>query len=352
MSTMAGPGTRSDPQVARMVHTVILPGFRGTTVPTWLARAIEKGVGAVLYFAGNLTADPAHLSDRLHGLRPDLLIASDEEGGTVTRLHAGTGSPYPGHKELGAGGDTRRTREVAHAMGRDLRAAGIDAALAPVMDVNVDSANPVIGPRAFGDDPVLVAEHGTAFITGLRAAGLATAAKHFPGHGDTSVDSHVALPIVDVDMVTLHQRELVPFAAAVAADADMVLAGHIVVPALDDAPASVSPRAYALLRGELGFRGVAVTDALDMRGLARHTGAKTGPTAIARGAVAALAAGADLLCLGNPYTAGHDDSAVFGAVRDRLLEAVSSGTVPVGRLAEAAERVDRLLTRHKRTLDQ
>ncbi|WP_245646004.1 glycoside hydrolase family 3 N-terminal domain-containing protein [Nocardiopsis trehalosi] len=331
-----------------MANAVVMPGFTGTGVPDWLARAIDEGLRSVLYFAPNLTADPAGLSERLHGLRPDLLIASDEEGGTVTRLHAAAGSPYPGHGELGAADDLDRTRDVAEAMGRELRSVGVDAAIAPVMDVNVDPANPVIGPRSFGADPHRVAAHGTAFIAGLRAAGLATAAKHFPGHGDTRTDSHVALPVIDIGMATLRERELVPFAAAVEAGVDMVMAGHIRIPALDGAPASVSPRAYALLREELGFDGVAITDALDMRGLARHTGADTVLEGTARGALAAFAAGADLLCLGNPTTAGEDDEALFTASRDRVLAAVDSGDVPVARLEQAAERVERLIAGRQR----
>ncbi|MFC3999167.1 glycoside hydrolase family 3 N-terminal domain-containing protein [Nocardiopsis sediminis] len=341
---------RRDPAVRRMAHTVLMPGFRGTGVPPWLERAIaDDGLGSVLYFAPNLADDPAGLSARLHALRPDLLVASDEEGGRVTRLHAATGSPYPAHGELGAAGDLARTRDTAEAMGRDLRAAGIDAAIAPVVDVNVDPANPVIGPRAFGAVPADVAAHGAAFIAGLRAAGVASAAKHFPGHGDTRTDSHIDLPVIDIGTATLRARELVPFAAAVDAGVDMVMAGHIRIPALDSAPASVSPRAYALLRDELGFGGVALTDALDMRGLARHTGAATVIEGAARGAVAALAAGADLLCLGNPYTAAVDDEAMFTAVRDRVLEGVEKGSVPVARLAEAAARVERLLAARTRT---
>ncbi|MFC4561204.1 glycoside hydrolase family 3 N-terminal domain-containing protein [Nocardiopsis mangrovi] len=341
---------RRDPSVRRMAHTVLMPGFCGTGVPPWLERAItDEGLASVLYFAPNLTEDPAGLSARLHGLRPDLLVASDEEGGRVTRLHAGAGSPYPAHGELGAADDIAHTRGVAAAMGRDLRAAGIDAALAPVVDVNVNPANPVIGPRAFGAEPAAVAAHGAAFTAGLHEAGLLSAAKHFPGHGDTRTDSHVDLPVIDIDMATLRARELVPFRAAVRTGVDMVMVGHIRIPALDDAPASVSPRAYALLRDEVEFRGVAITDALDMRGLARHTGAGSVLEGVARGAVAALSAGADLLCLGNPYTARAGDEEMFAGTRDRLLEGVAAGAVPVERLAEAAGRVERLLAARTRT---
>ncbi|MBB6172795.1 beta-N-acetylhexosaminidase [Nocardiopsis mwathae] len=337
---------REGARLSGMVHTVLMPGFTGTSVPPWLARAIDGGLASVLYFAPNLADDPARLSAELRALRPDLLRASDEEGGAVTRLHAATGSPYPGHGELGDVGDPGHTRAVAAAMGRELREAGIDAALAPVMDVDIDPANPVIGVRAFGADPATVARHGAEFIAGLHAAGVAAAAKHFPGHGDTRTDSHVDLPVIDIDEATLRRRELPPFAAAVAAGAEMVMVGHIGVPALDAAaPASVSPRAYALLRADLGFSGVAVTDALDMRGLGAYTGVAEVREHLARGAVAALAAGADLLCLGNPATAGVRDEDMFTAARDGLLAAVRGGAVPRGRLEEAADRVERLLRR-------
>ncbi|RNL87665.1 glycoside hydrolase family 3 protein [Halostreptopolyspora alba] len=329
----------TDPQLTRLVHSVLMPGFTGVSPPGWLSRAIEDGLGAVVYFAHNLTEDPAVLSERLHELRPDLLLASDEEGGTVTRLHARNGSPYPGHATLGAADTTTRTRDVAAAMGRDLRRAGIDIALAPVVDVNVDPDNPVIGVRSFGTDADRVARHGTAFIRGLRAAGVAATAKHFPGHGDTKADSHTSLPVIDIDVDTLRERELVPFSAAVTAGVELVMPGHLRIPALDGAPASVSPRCYTLLREQLGFSGVAVTDALDMRAITHHTGARDTVAGIARGAVAALSAGADLLCLGNPSTAGHSGERMFRTAHDAVLDAVTSGVLPRSRLTEAAERV-------------
>ncbi|GAB3455249.1 hypothetical protein GCM10027570_35870 [Streptomonospora sediminis] len=352
----------ADPALLRMAHTVLMPGFTGTAVPSWLARAIDRGLGAVLYFAPNLAVGPATLSARLHALRPDLLAACDEEGGRVTRLHAAAGSPYPGHGELGRG-TPARTRETAAAMGRELAAAGIGAALSPVADINTDPANPVIGDRAFGAGPEQVAAHTAAFVEGLHAAGIAAAAKHFPGHGDTRTDSHIDLPVIGAGLRTLRRRELVPFAAAVEAGTDLVMTGHIVVPELDRAPASVSPRCYALLRSELGFTGAAVTDALDMRGLAAYTGAADRVAGVARGAAAALAAGADLLCLGNPGNLGKlgnrggaagaaadpgagapaADEAVFRAALDGVLAAVDAGRVAPDRLAEAARRVERLL---------
>ncbi|WP_420158294.1 glycoside hydrolase family 3 N-terminal domain-containing protein [Nocardiopsis sp. CNT-189] len=326
-------------RIERAAASVLMPGFLGTEPPPWLVRAIEGGLGSVLYFAQNFTGDTARLSAELHRLAPGLLIASDEEGGAVSRLHAGGPARHPSHAELGAADDTGRTRETARALGEELAGVGVDAALSPVVDVNSDPLNPVIGVRAFGDAPELAARHGAAFIEGLQRAGRATAAKHFPGHGDTRTDSHAALPVIDIDAGLLAERELVPFTAAVRAGADMVMSGHIVVPAVDDAPASVSPRWYALLREELGFTGVAITDALDMKGLAHFTGAADPVEGVARGAVAALAAGADLLCLGNPVTAGGTGEEAYRAALEAVAAAVAAGEVPESRLAEASARV-------------
>ncbi|MDA2805175.1 glycoside hydrolase family 3 N-terminal domain-containing protein [Nocardiopsis suaedae] len=327
---------------AERAARVLMPGFLGTAAPPWLLEACRDGLGAVLYFAQNLDGDPAALSRELHGARGRLLIACDEEGGPVSRFHPGGASPHPAHGELGAAGDTAATRAAARSIGDLLRRAGVDAALAPVVDVASDPRNPVIGPRAFSDRPGAVAEHGAAFTAGLQDVGRAAAAKHFPGHGDTRTDSHVGLPVIGAGEGLLRERDLVPFAAAVRAGVDMVMSGHIVVPAVDAAPASVSPRWYRLLREELGFEGVAVTDALDMKGLAVHTGEADTVRAVARGAVEALAAGADLLCLGNPATAGGTGREAYLAAHAAVLEAVDGGRVPRARLAEAADRVDAL----------
>ncbi|GAA3724052.1 hypothetical protein GCM10022402_00850 [Salinactinospora qingdaonensis] len=337
------PHAERDSALRRMTHTVLMPGFVGTRVPEWLARAARLGLGAATCFAANLTVDAAALTTSLRQRHSGLIVAADEEGGAVTRLDAATGSPYPSHRELGLIDDPARTRAVAHAIGQRLRAAGIDTGLAPVADIDSAAHNPVIGTRSFGADPQVVARHVTAFIAGCRSSGVAAAVKHFPGHGATSTDSHLALPVIDIDTQTLHRRELVPFAAAVDADVEMVMVGHILIPALDPAaPASVCPRAYTLLREELSFNGVAVTDALDMQGLTLHMGGATLAESVARGAVAALRAGADLVCLGNPHDAPGQDETIFRATLRAVLGAVADGTLPVERLAGAAGRVHTL----------
>jgi hypothetical protein len=197
---------------------------------------------------------------------------------------------------------------------------------APVADVNSDPRNPVIGVRSFGADPALVGRHVAAFVDGLQAAGVAACAKHFPGHGDTTVDSHHALPRVEVDVETLRARELRPFRDAVAAGVRAVMTAHLVVPALDERPATVSPRVLALLREDLGFDGAIVSDALEMQGLAATVG-------VVEGAVQALAAGVDALCVGHDL---HEEA--VAALVAGIAGAVEDGRLAEERLAEAAAR--------------
>ena len=181
--------------------------------------------------------------------------------------------------------DTTLTEAVARSIGAELAAAGIDLDTAPVVDVNSNAANPVIGVRSFGADPSLVARHGTAYIAGLQSAGVGACVKHFPGHGDTSLDSHLDLPTVTAPLDVLRGRELAPFVAAVAAGSLAVMTSHVLLPAIDPLlPATLSPAVVALLRDDLGFDGLLVSDALDMKGA-------SGGRGVPAAAVLALAAG-------------------------------------------------------------
>ena len=257
-----------------------------------------------------------------------MLVALDEEGGDVTRLEAATGSSVPGNAALGAVDDLDLTRAVASALGGALRAAGVDLDLAPCADANTAPGNPVIGVRSFGADPELVARHTAAFVVGLQGAGVAACVKHFPGHGAVDVDSHLDLPTLTAPLELLRSRELVPFRAAIAAGSAAVMTGHLRVPALDDDPATVSGRILAgLLRDELGFAGAVVTDALDMVGVG-------GPAEIPANVVRAVAAGADLCCLGPDNT-----DELVGACTAALVEAVAGGALPEARVLDAAARV-------------
>jgi len=328
---------------------VLLPGFRGTTLPDWLRARLEAGLAGVCLFAENIVADSpgspdaggpdsdarlAALTGEIRAANAAAVVAIDEEGGDVTRLAAATGSPYPGNAVLGRLDDPALTAAVARAVATRLAAGGVTLNFAPVADVNSNPLNPVIGVRSFGASAELAARHVAAWTAAHEEAGVATSVKHFPGHGDVAVDSHHDLPVLDIDSDLLRSRELVPFAAAIAAGARTVMTSHIVVRAVDPTgPATFSaPVLQGLLRDELGFTGVIVSDALDMRGA-------SGTIGIPAAAVRALAAGVDLLCLGTRIT---DEQ--LTAIESAIVTAVASGALPADRLREAATRVAGLAT--------
>ncbi|MYS15193.1 glycoside hydrolase family 3 protein, partial [Streptomyces sp. SID4982] len=291
MTTIA----RGTDTLTRDALTVLQPGFTGTTAPDWLLRRLGEGLASVGLFGRNIVSPEqlSALTAQLRVERPDVLVAIDEEGGDVTRLEARTGSSFPGNHALGAVDDLELTHAVARELGRRLAACGVHLNWAPSADVNSNPGNPVIGVRSFGADTALVARHTAAYVTGLQSAGVAACTKHFPGHGDTAVDSHHALPRIDVPADVLQARELAPFRAALAAGTRAVMSAHILVPALDpDRPATLSrPVLTDLLRGELGYQGLIVTDGMEMR-------AVSGTYGIEHGSVLAVAAGADAICVG------------------------------------------------------
>jgi beta-N-acetylhexosaminidase len=313
---------------------VQLPAFPGTTLAPDVAELLAAGLGGVCLFGSNTSDGPvavAELTGAIHAAAPYSLVAVDEEGGDVTRLHARDGSPVLGPAALGAVDDLGLTRETGRAVGTELAAAGIDVDLGPVADVNSNPDNPVIGTRSFGADAGRVAAHVAAWVAGLQEAGVAACAKHFPGHGDTAQDSHLELPTVDADLPTLLARELAPFAAAVKAGVASVMTSHIVVPRVDPAlPATLSRPVLSLLRERMGYDGVIVSDALDMVGASAGRG-------IPEAAVLSLAAGADLLCLG-----ADKDVALVREVQAAIVDAVRSGRLSELRLAEAVDRIARL----------
>ncbi|WP_229071256.1 glycoside hydrolase family 3 N-terminal domain-containing protein [Actinoplanes sp. DH11] len=320
-----------DPGLRRLALRTLLAAFPGTTAPDWALELVADGLAGHTLFGTNVAGAEqlARLTGTLRSARPDVLLAIDEEGGDVTRLGHLTGSPYPGNAALGAVDDPDLTRRVYAAVGGDLAAAGVNLNLAPTVDVNTADDNPIIGTRSFGADPALVARHAAAAVTGLESAGVAACAKHFPGHGATVSDSHLELPTVDVTPDVLHRRDLPPFAAAVAAGSQAVMSAHIRVPALTgDLPATFSRAVLTgLLRDELGFRGAIVTDALEMRGAAGAAGS------VPLAAVAALAAGADLLCIGAVV-----DRDLVEAVAAEIAGAVTDGRLAASRLEGAAAR--------------
>ena len=317
----------------------LFPGFAGVAQPPgWLRALIAEGLGGVVLFSRNVDRrrgdrGVATLTARLRADRADLLVAVDEEGGDVTRLDATAGSVLPGNAALGAVDDPELTREVAASLGARLRGCGVDVNLAPVADLDVDPQNPIVGVRAFGSDPRLVARHVRAFVEGQQSWRVAATAKHFPGHGATAEDSHLTLPTVRASASVLVERELEPFRAAIAADVQIVMTAHIIIPAFDPhRPATLSRNVVTgLLRDRLGFDGVVMTDGLDMRAI-------SGTVGQAECAVQALAAGVDALCVGGESATPTTVEAIVTAI----VAAVGSGRLGHERLAEAAGRVRRL----------
>jgi len=326
--------TTTDPDLGRLADAVLIPPFPGGSVPGWVRAALGDGLAGVTLFGPNVQ-DREQLAALTAGLRAataDPVIAIDEEGGDVTRISHQTGSDYPGNAALGVVDDVTLTTAVYAAMGAELAGLGINLDLAPAVDVNTAADNPVIGTRSFGSDPAVVARHAAAAVAGLQSAGVAACAKHFPGHGSTTSDSHLVLATVDAPLSVLRARDLPPFAAAIAAGVRAIMPSHLRIPELTgELPASLSRRAQTdLLRGELGFTGVIVSDGLEMRAVSVRYG-------IPEAAVQAVIAGTDLLCLGR-----DQDHLSFLRVRNALIEAVRSGRLPGARLEEAAARVAEL----------
>jgi beta-N-acetylhexosaminidase len=318
-------------------------GFPGPSVPDELRRDLEAGrVGATIVFKRNLAMvngeidldAVAALVGELHRSAPDgtmALVAIDQEGGTVQRVRA-PATVWPPMMSL-AGVDEAVAEQVGKAMGDELRALAIDIDFAPVLDVHTNPANPIIGERAFGTDPEGVALRTLAFARGLAAAGVLACGKHYPGHGDTTTDSHLELPRIDHDRARLDAIELLPFARAAAAGLPMIMTAHVVFAALDDTvPATLSKPALALLRDTLGYRGVIVSDDLDMKAISDHLG-------VERAAVEAIRAGCDvlLLCRDADHQAAARAALERESARDDELR---------HRIAESAARVRAMKTAH------
>ncbi|MEV4523013.1 glycoside hydrolase family 3 N-terminal domain-containing protein [Micromonospora tulbaghiae] len=320
-----------DPGLRRLALGTLLAAYPGPVPPDWAVDLLADGLAGHTLFGTNIH-DPAQVAASTAALRagrPDVIVAIDEEGGDVTRLAHATGSPYPGNAALGAVDDPDLTRQVYAAIGAELAALGITVDLAPTVDVNTADENPVIGTRSFGADPKRVAVHSAAAVAGLQSTGVAACAKHFPGHGATVADSHHELPTVDVPPAVLRDRDLPPFAAVVDAGVRAVMTAHIRVPALTgDGPATFSRAVlHDLLRVEYGFTGAIITDALEMKGAVLAAGG-VGP-----GAVRALAAGADLLCIG-----ARVDAELVESVAAEIVAAIGDGRLARARVEEAAGR--------------
>jgi len=291
--------------IRRDIGQLLIGSLPGTTItPEIRSLAKEFSLGGVILFARNIEAPEqvAEMSVDVQGLATDLplWVSVDQEGGRVARLKAPF-TEWPPMAVLGRSGDVQLAERFATALAAELKAVGITLDYAPVLDVHTNSQNRVIGDRALSDREDDAAKFGAAIVRGLQAEGVAACGKHFPGHGDTSTDSHIELPLVEHPPERLREVEFVPFKAAIEADVASIMTAHVFAPALDETmPATLSRRVvHDLLRQELGFEGVIFSDDLEMKAIANH---HTVPSA----AVLSLAAGCDgiLICSGD-----HDSQA-------------------------------------------
>ena len=322
------------PSWRRDIGELLIGSLSGTTIaPEIRSLAREFSLGGVILFARNIEAaeQVAELSHDVQSLSNGmpLWVSVDQEGGRVARLKEPF-TVWPPMATLGRRGDETLAARFAAALAAELRAVGITLDYAPVLDIHTNERNPIIGDRALSTDADMVARLGVAIIRGLQEHGVAACGKHFPGHGDTSVDSHLELPLVEHPPDRIRRVECVPFRAAITAGVRFIMTAHILVPSLDETqPATLSRRiVYDLLRDELGFESVILSDDLEMKAIAA-----TIP--VPEAAVRAIAAGCDglLVCSGKPD--------VQYATLERLVHAVEDGTIPVKRLEDAQARLRR-----------
>jgi beta-N-acetylhexosaminidase len=329
--------------VEQKVGQVMAIGFGATAViPQVKSLLNELHIGGIIIFDANVES-PTQLAQLIRDAQeatiangdPALIVAIDQEGGPVARLRQTVGfTEFPSAMAIAATGDVNNARLAAKAMAGEMKAVGINMNLAPDMDVNNNPANPIIGIRSFGSDPARVSEFGAAMIEAYQGEGIACVAKHFPGHGDTAVDSHLGLPMIPYDLARLNAIELMPFRAAKDAGIAGIMSAHISFPAVDDTPdlpGSLSAKVQTgLLRDglpeSLQFDGLAVSDSLEMGAL--ESAGFTTPKAAAQ----ALAAGADLLTFNSTLDVYRETHAL-------IVSKVNAGEIPLARLDAAVRRV-------------
>jgi beta-N-acetylhexosaminidase len=320
------------------IGRLLVVGIPGPELDAATRDALEElRVGGVILFKRNVET-PSQiraLTRALHRLRSRPLISIDQEGGRVCRLSAPF-TELPAAAVVGRSGDVGLARRIGEAIGRELSSVGIDIDYVPVLDVHSNPDNPVIGDRSFASDPATVARFGVAMMRGLQAGGVIPCGKHFPGHGDTSTDSHLELPVVSRSRAGLERIELAPFRAAIAAGIPMLMTAHVVYPALDKKrAATVSPAIIdRLLRQRMGFRGVVAGDDLHMRAI-------SGKQSIAAAATDSIAAGVDQLLVCH-------DLIEAGKVVAAISEAIRNGSLESAKVEKAGQRILNLMKRHTR----
>lgn len=331
-------------KLQKKVGRLLIAGFKGITMSEEIKHLIHTyHIGGIILFGRNIgrpeeilaLTNSLQAEAKKAGYETPLLICIDQENGVVRRLGEGT-TIIPGAMLLGATQDPANARKAGLMTGKELKALGINWNLAPVVDVNNNPKNPVIGVRSFGENPAAVAEMAMNSMLGMQEAGVMTTLKHFPGHGDTNVDSHLDLPVIDHDLDRLHAVELVPFKECMAAGADAVMSAHVYFPALEkeeNVPATLSHSVITgLLREELGFDGVITTDCMEMDAIAKRIGT-------VEGCVQAVEAGVDFVMVSHL----HDlqEQAVI-----RLAEAVETGRISERRIEESIERIEKLARKY------
>lgn len=318
--------------IRRDIGQLLIGSLAGSTItPEIRSLAREFSLGGIILFSRNIEAPEqvAELSIDVQTLASELplWVSVDQEGGRVARLRKPF-TEWPPMAVLGRSGNVDLATRFAEALAAELKAVGVTLDYAPVLDIHTNPQNPVIGDRALADDAELVARLGTAIVRGLQDNGVAACGKHFPGHGDTSVDSHLELPLVEHPPDRIRRVECVPFREAIRAGVAFIMTAHVLVPALDEErPATLSPNiVQGILRDELGYQGVILSDDLEMKAIARSY-------AVPDAAVEAIAAGCDglLICSG--------DVEVQAATLDALVHAAEDGRISYRRLEDALKHL-------------
>jgi beta-N-acetylhexosaminidase len=328
-----------DPEL--IAGQMVVSGFEGKTLPSKVGQALSKGhLSGVILFERNL-GTPLEIRELTDSIRDACVIppviSIDQEGGRVLRLKEPF-TKWPSMGEVGENFNRKQVFELARKMSAELLAVGINTDYAPVLDVDSNPENPVIGDRSFGPDPQRVARLGAEMIQAFLESGIISCGKHFPGHGDTEIDSHIDLPAINVDKETLYRRELVPFTEAIKAKVPMIMTAHMKATALDPYyPATISrPILQELLRMELGFEGVVITDDLEMGALSKHM-------PIQDAAFSSIRAGADMVMV----CSGHEKAQ---EVRNVIVEGINQGIIDFGNVAMSTRRI--LAMKEQYLLDQ
>lgn len=319
---------------------MLMLGFHGDSPTPGIRRLLQEGAAGCILFARNIP-DPRkvrELTGALKGVRTaPVLLGVDQEGGRVQRLR----EPYteiPAMRTIGATGDPALAAAAGTILAREMRFAGFDVVFAPVMDVDTNPANPVIGARSFGPTPELVSRMGSALITAMQSQGVAASAKHFPGHGDTSQDSHHNLPKLKHTLSRLEQVELPPFQAAIKAGVASIMSAHVIFTPLDpDYPATMSrPALGGILRDRFSYDGVIFSDDIEMKALADHY-------ALEEQLLLGVEAGIDLFLI------CHTEALQFQAI-DILASAIDKGVIPSDRVSATLRRVNTLVSNYARSM--